>query len=145
MQELQITKSTFKKVEAEWFNYHKTLKEIKLLEDSILHPFEEDPDDPTIVKGTNSVRMPGNPTERTATRLTTHKQLSYLREVTSAIETVYNESPDNYKDLIRLRYWKRNNKLTWIGIAFQLNISERQARRWRNEIVQATIEILGWR
>ncbi|PWU68304.1 transcriptional regulator [Gracilibacillus dipsosauri] len=145
MQELKITKPTFKKVEAEWFNYNKTLNEIKLLEDAILYPFEEDPDDPTIVKGANSVQMPGNPTERVATRLSTHKQLSYLREITSAIETVYNESPDEYKKLVQLRYWNKGTKLTWDGIALKLNISERQARRWRNEIVQATIEVLGWR
>ncbi|WP_277679238.1 transcriptional regulator [Gracilibacillus dipsosauri] len=145
MQDLQIMKSTFKKIEAEWSNYHRTLREVKLLEDAILYPFNEDPDDPTIVKGANSVRMPGDPTLRTATRLSTHKQLSYLREITSAIETVYNESPDHYKKLVQYRYWTKGNSFTWENIALKLDISERQARRWRNEIVQATIEILGWR
>ncbi|UOQ47774.1 transcriptional regulator [Gracilibacillus caseinilyticus] len=105
MQELQITKTTFKKVESEWFNYYKTLREIKLLEESILHPFDEDPADPTILKGVNSVRIPGNPTERTATRLTTHKQLNYLREIKNAIEMVFNSLPLEYKHFVRCKYW----------------------------------------
>ncbi|ENH96712.1 transcriptional activator [Gracilibacillus halophilus YIM-C55.5] len=142
---IESQKPTFKKVESEWFNYYQTLQEVQMLEEAILHPFDEDPDDPTIVKGLNSVRQPGDPTQRSATRLTTHKQLNYLREVTSAIETVYNESSDEYKRLIHLRYWQRGKKLTWESIALKMNISERQARRWRNEIVQSTIEILGWR
>lgn len=145
MQELKITKPTFKKVEAEWFSYYKTLDEIRLLEDAILHPYDEDPDDPTIVKGANSVRRPGNPTEITATRLTTHRQLNYLREITNAIETVYNELPDDYKNLIHSRYWTSQRKKTWDVIAEECNVVKRTAQRWRDEIIQATIEVLGWR
>ena len=144
MQELQITKTTFKKVESEWYNYHKTLKEIKLLEDAILYPYDDDPDDPTVVKGANSVRIPGNPTERTVTRLTTHKRLNYLREITSAIETVYNELPDDYKKLIHSRYWSQRKK-TWDIIADDCKVVKRTAQRWRNEIIIATVEVLGWR
>lgn len=137
--------TTFKHAEAEWFNYHNTLKELARLRESIMNPFDDDPEDPTIVKGANSVRMVGDPTQRMATRLATHKRLEHLSEVTKAIEQVYNALPDNYKELARLRYWNKNNKLTWDGIALSLGVGRSTAIRRRNEIIQATIELLGWR
>ncbi len=144
MPDIKITKTTFKKCEAEWFNYYKTLKEIKTLEDAIIYPFEEEPDDPTIVKGANSVRVPGDPTAKTATRLSRHKQLSYLRDVASAIETVYNELPEEHKRLVHVRYWSRK-KRNWNEIAEDCSVSARQGQRWRDSIILATLEVLGWR
>ncbi len=145
MNAIKPTKITFKKVEAEWYNYHNTLKEIARLRENIMNPFDEELTDKTVVAGANSVRDTGNPTERIAIRLTTSKQLQYLTEIADAIERVYNSLPDNYKQLVRLRYWNKSNDLTWEGIATRLNVSDRQARRWRNDIVQATIDLLGWR
>ncbi|RDW17032.1 transcriptional regulator [Oceanobacillus arenosus] len=142
---IKPTKITFKKTEAEWYNYHHTLKEIARLREEITNPFDEEINDPTIVKGANSVRQPGDPTGRMATRLNTSKQLNYLTEIVGAIEQVYNALPDNYKSLVRVRYWNKTKKQTWVGISGDLKVSERQAMRWRNEIIQATIEVLGWR
>lgn len=150
---IKTTKITFKKTESEWYNYHNTLKEIARLREEIMNPFDEEVNDPTIVKGAASVRDVGDPTERMATRLVTSKQLSYLNEIVEAIEKVYNSLPDNYKQLVRLRYWNKNNPLSWDGVAMRLKsqrnneegISVKQAQRWRDEIIQATIELLGWR
>ncbi|MGY0692972.1 transcriptional regulator [Virgibacillus sp. FSP13] len=144
MQAIKPTKLAFKKAEAEWYNYHNTLKEIARLREEIMNPFDEEPDD-NVGGGSNSVRMPGDPTERMATRLTTSKQLTYLANIIEAIEQVYNALPDNYKELVRVKYWNRNNQLTWDGIALELNVSKRQAQRWRDDIIQATVEVLGWR
>lgn len=143
MQDIKITKTTFKKAEAEWFNYYKTLKEIKLLEESILHPYREpwEVDENT---GGGQASFISNPTEATTIRLTRHKQLNYLREIASAIETVYNELPNDYKELVKARYWT-NRSLVWNEIAVQCNVSKRQAIRWRDDIIQATVEVLGWR
>jgi len=138
---IKPTKITFKKCEAEWYNYHNTLKEIAKLREEIMNPFQEE----NINVGGSKPNIPDKPTERIATRLTTHKQLNYLTEVTEAIEQVYNALPDDYKKLVRLKYWNKNERLTWQGIADKLNVSERQARRWRDEIIMATIELLGWR
>lgn len=138
---IKPTKITFKKCEAEWYNYHNTLKEIAKLREEIMNPFQEE----NINFGGSKPNIPNKPTERIATRLTTHKQLNYLTEVTEAIEQVYNALPDDYKKLVRLKYWNKNERLTWQGIADKLNVSERQARRWRDEIIMATIELLGWR
>ncbi|UOQ93402.1 transcriptional regulator [Halobacillus shinanisalinarum] len=138
-------KITFKKTEYEWFNYHETLREISRLREQIETPFDEDPDDPTIVKGANSARNPGDPTGRIVTRLSTNKQLQYLTEVVDAIDRVYNALPDSHKKLVKLRYWSKGKDLKWDGIAKELNVSRRQAFNWRDEIVQTTMEVLGWR
>src|SRR5699024_4387333 len=130
----------FKKAEAEWSNYHHTLKEIARLREEIMNPYKEEDKN----TGGGQSNIPGSPTERIATRLTTSKQLGYLEEVTYAIEQVYNVLTDDHKKMVRIRYWS-NRKNTWEGIASELNISERQARRWRNEIIIATLELLGWR
>ena len=144
MNAIKTTKITFKKTESEWYNYHHTLKEIARLREEIMNPYDEEINDPTVVKGASSVRSPGDPTERMATRLTTSRQLNYLEEVTHSIEQVYNALPDNYKDLVRVRYWSKKD-LDWNAIADELHVNRATAIRWRNEIVQATIELLGWR
>lgn len=94
---IKPTKITFKKCEAEWYNYHNTLKEIAKLREEIMNPFQEE----NINVGGSKTNIHDKPTERIATRLTTHKQLNYLTEVTEAIERVYNALPDDYKKLIR--------------------------------------------
>lgn len=137
---VKITKITFKKTEAEWYNYHNTLKEIAKLREEIMNPFRVDEN-----SGGGKSNIPGKPTESIATRLTTHKQLNYLNEIVEVIEQVYNSLPDNYKELVRLRYWNKSNKLQWDGIAIKLNVSAKQAQRWRDEIIQASMELLGWR
>lgn len=142
-QTIKPTKLTIKKVEAEWYNYHHTLKEIARLKEEIINPFDEEPDENDI-SGANSVRVPSDPTGNIAIRLTTSKQLNYLTEIVEAIERVYNALPDDYKRLVRVRYWSNRN-LNWDGIAAELHVHRSTAMRWRNEIVQATIDLLGWR
>lgn len=139
---IKPTKITFKKTEAEWYNYHNTLKEIARLREEIMNPFKEFKDENV---GGGRSNLPGSPTERIATRLTTHKQLNYLVEIVEAIENVYNALPDDYKKLVRLKYWNKKKQLTWDGIALELNVSKRQAMRWRDDIILATVEVLGWR
>lgn len=141
MSSQKIKKTTFKKTESEWYDYHDTLKEIADLRQEIMNP-QKETDENT---GGGQSNIPGNPTEAMATRLITSKQLTYLEEVVTAIERVYNALPDDYKKLVRYRYWNRNNDLNWDEVARRCNISKRQGMRWRDEIIQATVEILGWR
>lgn len=138
---IELTKTAFKKLESEWYNYHHTLKEIVRLREEIMNPYQ--PEEMNHEGGQSN--LPGQPTERIATRLTTNKQLNYLNEIVEAIEQVYNALPDDYKKMVRLRYWNKSNRMTWEGVSLDVGVSERQARRWRNEIIQATGEVLGWR
>ena len=141
MSEIKLTKATFKKIESEWSNYKNTLYEIKLLEESIHHPFQESV---SVPGGKNSVRTISKDVEDKAIRLTTHKQLIYLKEVVNAIETVYRQLPDDKKKLVKARYWS-NKEFDWNGIAKECNVSRRQAFNWRDDIVVATAKLLGWR
>lgn len=138
---IKPTRLTIKKIEAEWFNYHHTLREIAKLREEIMNPYQEQDDN--IGGGQSNIST--RPTEIMATRLTTNKQLNYLTEIIDAIDSVYAALPDNYKRLVRLRYWSKHNKKDWAGIALELDRSERQAQRWRDEIMQTTLNILGWR
>lgn len=144
MNAIKTTKITFKKTESEWYNYHHTLKEIARLREEIMNPFDDEVNDPTIAAGANSVRKISNPTSNVATRLITSKQLDYLSGIAHAIDRVYNALPNDYKNLVRVKYWS-NKRLTWDEIAVRCNVSKRQAMRWRDEIIQATVEVLGWR
>lgn len=138
---IKTTKLAFKKAESEWYNYHNTLKEIARLREEIMNPFQEE----ELNTGGGQSNIPGDPTGKMATRLTTNKQLDYLNEIVIAIDNVYNAVPDDYKKLIKLRYWNSSKRLDWDGIALNCNISKRQAMRWRDEIIHTTIELLGWR
>ena len=136
-QVIELTKITFKKIEAEWFNYFNTKREIALIREEIMNPFQEKVDENVGGGRSNEV---GRPTERIATRLSLN-----LQDIVEAIDQVYEALPEEYQKLVKLRYWSKNRQLTWDGIALELNISKRQAMRWRDEIIQATSEVLGWR
>src|SRR5690625_4617647 len=125
MQDIKITKLTFRKCEAEWFNYYKTVQEIKTLEKSIIDPYKEK--DENIGGGQSNV--PGDPTEATALRLTKNKQLNYLKEIVDAIEYVYESRPEEHKKLVRVRYWS-NKRMNWNGVASEIGYSRRTVIRW---------------
>ncbi|MCI1574723.1 MAG: transcriptional regulator [Weizmannia coagulans] len=137
-----MRKPTFKHIEYEIYIYHDTVKEIKRLQKDIIYANTSDDEN---VGGGRASTTPGRPTERIATRLATNKVLQNLESIAYAIETVYNESNNEYKRLIRLKYWTKPQTKTWDGIAEELNVSKRQAMRWRDEIVYKIGEKLGWR
>lgn len=95
--------------------------------------------------GGGKSNIPGNPTEKVATRLAENVELKRLEEIAGAIKFVYDSSPEEYKKLIKLKYWTKPQLLTWDGIADRLHISKRQAMRWRDEIVYSIAKVLGWK
>lgn len=144
MEATKIRKGTFIYVEMELSNYHETRREIVRLKNEILHATPEPPD-PTIVKGKNSVRQPGDPTGRTATLMLSHRKLEQMERVVEAIEFITEGLPDEKKELIRLRYWTRPQTLTWEGIAQRLNYNRATVIRWRDDIVAGIAGRLGLR
>ncbi|MFJ8247105.1 transcriptional regulator [Peribacillus asahii] len=137
----KLKKATFKYIESELYSYHDTLKEIQFLRNNIM--FTKENDDENVGGGRSSLLS--SPTEQIGVRLATHKKLNNLEEIAEAIEKVYNVVNDDYKKLIRLKYWTKPQTKTWEGIAAELHISRRQAFNWRDQIVQAVAEVLGWR
>lgn len=139
---IKPTRRRIKDTEREWYNYHRTLKEIIDLRESITNPFSDR--DQNSGEGKNSVRSIGKPTESGAIRLTASKQLKYVTEIAEVIEQVYNALPDDYKNFVRVRYWSGKDQ-TWREVADKCHINRATAFRWRDRIMLATIELLGWR
>jgi RinA family phage transcriptional activator len=136
-------KDVFKRVEAILYSYPQMKKEIQTIREHIM--FDKEEIDENVGGGRPS--LPGKPTERIATKLAMNKRLEQLERTVKAIEDVYQSLPDEYKKLIQLRYWtsrkyKWEQKMTWERIAKEIHVSERQARRMREEIVQAIAEKL---
>jgi len=138
---VKLKKATFKHIESELYIYNETVKEIDRIRKDIIY-CSNNGDENT---GGGRSSLPSSPTERIATRLMTNRRLQQLESIAYAIEKVYNMADNDRKKLIRLKYWTKPQTKTWDGIANELHISKRQAFRWRDEIVQAIGEILGWR
>lgn len=137
----KLKKQTFKHIEAELYYYHETLREIERLRKEIL--FEKVWQDENVGGGRSN--LPSSPTERAANRLLTHKRLKRMEEITTAIDEVYRQLPDEYKKLVKLKYWTKPQRLTMDGIAEALNVGRATVFRWRNEIIYAIAETIGWR
>src|SRR5690554_519104 len=82
---VKTQKDAFRHVEAELYAYPYRKKEITRLREEILAPYDDKPDDPTVVKGKNSVRQPGDPTGNMAISLAGHAKLLHLERVSDAI------------------------------------------------------------
>jgi len=136
----KLRKGTFKHIEAELYDYHESLKRIKERKEEIMYSSSLDENK----GGVNSARVPNSPTERIATMLVMDKRLRELERITEAIETVYQSLDVERKKLIRLKYWTKPQTLTWEGIALKLNVSRATVFRWREEVVNAIAEKLGW-
>lgn len=134
----KLRNGTVKHIEAELFDYHDTLKRIQQRRDELLSgPSEE------LVGGRSN--LPSDPTGSIVSRLIADKQLQEYERIASAVEHIYNICDDDRKKLIRLKYWTKPQLKSWDGIAQEVNISRATAFRWRDEIIQAVGEVLGWR
>lgn len=137
-----LRKATFKHIESEIYGYHDTQREIIRMKNEILHGSGGAGDENT---GGGRSSLPGDPTGRVATLLADHRKIDQLQKIVDAIEAVVAILPAPERQLVKLKYWTRPQALTWDGIAQQIGVSRRQALRWRDEIVQAISERVGWR
>lgn len=138
---LKLNKGTFKHVENELSRYHETRKEMMRLRNEIM--YTRPSDDENVGGGRSS--LPGDPTGRTATALATNRRLQHMEIIVDAIEDVYNRLPPEKQLLVSVVYWTKPQMLSWDGIAQKLNVSRKTAFRWRDEIIWAVGEGLGWR
>lgn len=135
----KLRRGTVQHIEAELYDYHYTVKIIKERREEILHdsPSEE------LVGGRSNI--PSDPTGSAVSQLMADKQLQELERIAAAVEHIYNMCDCDRKKLVRLKYWTKPQTRSWEGIAQELKVSRATAFRWRDEIVQAIGEVLGWR
>lgn len=137
----KIKTGTFKHVESELYAYHETRKEIVRLKNEILHGSASEDEN----VGGGRGNLPGDPTGRTAMLIVTHRTIEQLERIVNAIESVVERVPQQKKKLIQLRYWTRPQTLTWEGVAREIPVHRATAIRWRDEIIYAIAEKIGWR
>lgn len=140
MQATKMKPGAFKHIEAELSDYYLTVKRIQQRREEIMMNASTDEN-----IGGGKSNIPSRPTEQLATRLVADLHLQELQRIAGAIEHVYNLCDKDRQKLIRLKYWTQPQTLTWEGIARELHISRRQAFNWRDQIVQAVGERLGWK
>lgn len=129
--------STFKHIEAEISSLPDLRKEIIKRREEIMNPTMTE----ELVGGRSN--EPSDPTGKMATRLVMDKRLSELERIEKAITNVYDKLEDKPKQMVNLIYWTRH-KRTWEGIAMELEVGRTTLFRWRNEIVYAVGDNLGW-
>lgn len=138
MTKIKTHTGAFKHIETVLYKYPDTVKEIVSRRSELLDkPSEE------LVGGKSN--LPSDPTANLATMLADDRFLKELERFAQAVEYVYNMSTDEHKQLIRLKYWTKPQTKTWDGIALEMKAGRTTIFRWRNEIIQAMGERLGWR
>ena len=139
MSSVKLSMGAFKHVESELYRYHETKKTLETLKNNILYSSPK----PDLYGGGKS-NIPGDPTGRKATLISVHKKIESFESIVGAIEHVYERLPEEKQKLVRLKYWTQPQTLTWDGIAMELNVSRRTAINWRDGIVYAIADLLGW-
>lgn len=140
----KLRKGTIRHIESELFHYHDTVLKIKERRDELMSNIEPEWVKVPDVQNKFEPLRYNSSTERLGIRLAMDKKLREMERIAKAIEQVYNLCDDDRKKLIRVKYWVKPQKLTWDGIAAELHISRATAFRWRDEIIQALSEKLGW-
>jgi len=139
---IKLRKGTIQHIESELYAYHDTKKEIIRLKNEILHGTGRRSDDNA---GGGRGNLPGDPTAQAAVLLISHRKIEQLERIVDAIEHVVERLPAEKKKVVQLRYWDRSKALTWDGIASAIPAHRATVIRWRDEIVYAIAEKIGWR
>lgn len=138
--EYEVSGPTFKYVESMWFRYKKMVKRLEELEKNIYIPSSMDMN--SGIRGSGRVSNPVENEVLNADRIVNQRQVEQLQRNIYAIETVYNQLPDEYKTLVRERYWSTTKK-DWNYIADKIQYSKSHAYKIRKAIIVATAEMLG--
>lgn len=135
----KLKRGVFQHVEGELAAYWETVRELEELKKDFLHaqPFREH-------VGRGRSNLVSDPTGNTAILMVSHRRIEQMERIVRAIEQIYKELTTEKKRLVQMRYWTRPQSRTWEGIAQELYISERQARRWRDQIINGIANRIGW-
>ncbi|HFQ6558152.1 TPA: hypothetical protein ACHSIZ_002926 [Listeria monocytogenes] len=138
----RLRKAQYKLIEDELRYYHSTKKELLEKQANVVmgswHRTYVDEN-----KGGGSAGNISNEVEDRVMLLQMDKEISRLKNIINAIESVLNRLNDEDKQLIQFRYWDRS-KPTWVWIASKLNMDESTARRRNKIIILSIAERLGY-
>lgn len=67
-----------------------------------------------------------------------------LKEITKAIDTIYEDLDEDYRTIVQMRYWDKGEGYEWLEIADQLYMSTQKVLRKRNQLMKQTAELIGW-
>lgn len=137
----KIEPATFRYIESEIYNLEATKKDIKKLRLEILNPTKQVDDN--IVYGPLQKGEPTRATEVMATRLMTNKMLRNQEEMVQAIESTYSKLPEEYKRVIRLKYWNPNKNMKMEHIAEECFMHRNTAGKIRKNFVRAVALEVG--
>ncbi|EOG9051628.1 hypothetical protein ACLISS_000496 [Listeria monocytogenes] len=138
----RLRKAQYKLMEDELRFYHSTKKELMEKEVNVtLGAWHREYIDEN--QGGGSAGNISNEVEDRVMLLQMDKEISRLKNIINAIESVLNRLNDEDKQLIQFRYWDRS-KPTWVWIASKLNMDESTARRRNKTIILSIAERLGY-
>ncbi|EAH1903326.1 DUF722 domain-containing protein [Listeria monocytogenes] len=138
----RLRKAQYKLIEDELKFYHSTKKELMEKEVNVtLGAWHREYIDEN--QGGGSAGNINNEVEDRVMLLQMDKEISRLKNIINAIESVLNRLNDEDKQLIQFRYWDRS-KPTWVWIASKLNMDESTARRRNKTIILSIAERLGY-
>ncbi|EGM8709795.1 DUF722 domain-containing protein [Listeria monocytogenes] len=138
----RLRKAQYKLIEDELRFYHSTKKELMEKEVNVtLGAWHREYIDEN--QGGGSAGNISNEVEGRVMLLQMDKEISRLKNIINAIESVLNRLNDEDKQLIQFRYWDRS-KPTWVWIASKLNMDESTARRRNKTIILSIAERLGY-
>ncbi|EOJ8125740.1 DUF722 domain-containing protein [Listeria monocytogenes] len=138
----RLRKAQYKLIEDELRFYHSTKKELMEKEVNVtLGAWHREYIDEN--QGGGSAGNISNEVEDRVMLLQMDKEISRLKNIINAIETVLNTLSDEDKQLVQFRYWDRSRP-TWLWIACKLNMDESTARRRNKTIILSIAERLGY-
>lgn len=130
----RLRKSTFRYIEQEIYDYHKTKREFEQLVQDIIFKSPEKHE----IRGTDI----SDPTSSSALLLYDHKLRSRISGVLSTIDHAFHDLPHNQLAVLQDKYWKRSY-LTWTTIAELHFVERRTLYNWRTALVVEIAKSLG--
>lgn len=145
----EMPKDNFKYVESCLRYYHKNIVKVEELKQRIIESNRRSKDgwaDENEFLGIRSTNKE-SPTLLKTIAIDDDIRIERLQTLVSAVGYVISNLPNTkeepYMDLIKLRYWEAKRRLTMVGIANELYISERTAYRMRKRIIYLIGKELG--
>ena len=129
---MKISKSIFRYIEHELYNYEQTKKDLALYREQILEG--------TAYPEVSVQSGPGDVTQSKAIKLTSSAFVVQAERVISSVDKALTILGDKHRELFRLKY---QTGVSWPNITLDMGISDRTYYRIRRELVTTVGQQLG--